>query len=257
MALKAFVKTLDEIDEKHRDLYVKTDGGYKLDAEGVEDVTALKNALERVKEENKVLKGRKESELSSEEKQELQKLRTEHAAAEEKRLVDEKNWKGLEERLRTDFTGKLTAEQEKAKAATLRLHQTLKENAATAAIAKNKGRVAPLLPHVMGALDVIDENGEFKVVVKDKNGVRYSKENPKEEMSVDELIKNDFLKNEDFMGVFEGNGYSGSGAHGGSTRQNGGGAFVISRADAKDAGKYQEAKAAAAKAGQTLSIAQE
>lgn len=57
MSLKAFVKSLDEVSEQFRVLYVEDgNGGFKLDAEGVEDVTGLKNSLTAVREELKTLK---------------------------------------------------------------------------------------------------------------------------------------------------------------------------------------------------------
>lgn len=253
MGLKAQIKDLSEVDEKHRDLYVKNDDGtYRLDAEGVEDIAALKNALSRERELNKK-KG--EDGLSKAEKEELKQLREEREKAEEKKLQDEKNYQGLEQRLKEKHTKELTAEQERAKKATEALHKTLRENAATQAIVKHKGRVAPLLPHVVNKLAVVEENGEHKVVVLDKDGnPRYSKENPKDVMSVDDLVSQDFLNNEDFMGVFEGKGSSGSGTIGGSGGGRQGGAFTISQADARDASKYQAAKANAVKAGGTLSI---
>lgn len=57
MALKAIVAKLEEVDEKYRDLYVENgNGGWKLDAEGVEDVSGLKNALAAEREEKRKLK---------------------------------------------------------------------------------------------------------------------------------------------------------------------------------------------------------
>lgn len=57
MKVKAFVKSLDEVSEPYRELYVEDcNGGFKLDAEGVEDVTGLKNSLTAVREELKTLK---------------------------------------------------------------------------------------------------------------------------------------------------------------------------------------------------------
>ena len=57
MSLKAFVKSLEEVSESARAFYVEDgNGGFKLDAEGVEDVTGLKNSLTAVREELKTLK---------------------------------------------------------------------------------------------------------------------------------------------------------------------------------------------------------
>lgn len=48
--LKAVVTKLDEVEEPLRSLYVEKNGKFVLDADGVEDVTGLKNALEAQKE---------------------------------------------------------------------------------------------------------------------------------------------------------------------------------------------------------------
>lgn len=252
MGLKAKIAKLEDVDEKYRDLYVENeDGTFRLDAEGVEDTSALKNALQRERELNKKKSG---DGLTAAEKQELAELRAEREKAEEKRLQDEKNWQGLEGRLKEKHTKELTAEQEKAKMATERLFKTLKENAATQAIAKHKGRVAPLLPHVMSKLDVVEKDGDYVVVVKDGKDARYSTKKPTDFMPVDELVETDFLKSDDFMGLFEGKGHSGSGAQGGSNGRGNGGAITINREDAKDHSKYVAAKAEAQKAGVPLQV---
>ena len=57
MALPATVDTLDELPEAVRTHYTATqDGRWRLDAEGVEDVTGLKSALEKERAERKALK---------------------------------------------------------------------------------------------------------------------------------------------------------------------------------------------------------
>lgn len=56
MALKAIVDSLDAVTEAHRPLYIPTgDGKFKLDAEGVEDVSGLKSALEKEREQRRTL----------------------------------------------------------------------------------------------------------------------------------------------------------------------------------------------------------
>ncbi len=59
MGLKVKVATLDGLDEPIRALYIKAPSGdgYILDADGVEDVTGLKNTLDRQKDELKEFKG--------------------------------------------------------------------------------------------------------------------------------------------------------------------------------------------------------
>lgn len=57
MTLPAYATTLDEIPEAARGLYVETgEGGFRLDAEGIEDVSGLKSALEKERTARKALK---------------------------------------------------------------------------------------------------------------------------------------------------------------------------------------------------------
>jgi hypothetical protein len=57
MPLPAYVDDLDALPEAVRDHYVQTeDGRWRLDAEGVEDVSGLKSALEKERTERKALK---------------------------------------------------------------------------------------------------------------------------------------------------------------------------------------------------------
>ncbi|KVD71798.1 hypothetical protein WI89_00830 [Burkholderia ubonensis] len=54
MGLKAVVDSIEVVDEKYRDLYVKGDDGkFRLDAEGIEDVSGLKTALQKERDTSK------------------------------------------------------------------------------------------------------------------------------------------------------------------------------------------------------------
>lgn len=64
MALKAFVDSLDSVDEAHRPLYVARDdgtAGFRINAEGVEDVSGLRATLSKYKEK---LKGLSDDQLA-------------------------------------------------------------------------------------------------------------------------------------------------------------------------------------------------
>lgn len=56
MALKAVLDTLDGVPTALHEFYTERDGKFYLDAEGVEDVSGLKSALERLKAEAKKAK---------------------------------------------------------------------------------------------------------------------------------------------------------------------------------------------------------
>lgn len=113
MALKAFVKSLDEIQESARAFYVEDgNGGFKLDAEGVEDVTGLKNSLTAVREELKTLKSdySKYKDLDPEKAREALKKMEE---LEDKGLLDAGKVDELvnrrTERMRMDFDSQVKA----------------------------------------------------------------------------------------------------------------------------------------------------
>lgn len=113
MKLKAFVKSLDEVPEQFRELYVEDgNGGFKLDAEGVEDVTGLKNSLAAVREELKTLKAdyTKYRDLDPDKAREALKKMEE---LEDKGLLDAGKIDELvarrTERMRMDFDSQVTA----------------------------------------------------------------------------------------------------------------------------------------------------
>lgn len=113
MSLKAFVKSLDEIPEQLRAFYVEDgNGGFKLDAEGVEDVTGLKNSLAAVREELKTLKSdyNKYKDLDPEKAREALKKIDE---LEDKGLLDQGKIDELvtrrTERMRMDFDSQVKA----------------------------------------------------------------------------------------------------------------------------------------------------
>lgn len=253
MAVRAYIKEISEVDDSLKGLYVQnTDGSYRLDVDGVEDISSLKNIIAKEREMNK----RKHEIMSADEKNELDLLRRERDEAQVKRLKEAEDWKSLENRLVEDYNRRLNEETSRAKRAQDVLFNTLKENEATKAIAKYKGKIKPLLPHVVNQLEVIEENGQYSVAVKDFSlgGVRYSKQSPKNSMSVEELVRTDFYDNEDFMGVFEGHSSVGSGATGNSVGTSNGGPITISREEAKNAVKFRQAHELASKSGKALNI---
>ena len=90
MALKFEIDSLDGLDSSIHSQYVKTDTGYRLDIDGLEDTNGLKTALVKERESNKEAKQK----LA-----ELEKLRDE---AERKTLEEQGKYKDLSERERND-----------------------------------------------------------------------------------------------------------------------------------------------------------
>lgn len=93
----------------------------------------------------------------------------------------------------------------------------------------------------------LDENG--KPIARDESGAMLMGKNGKDPLSVGEWLEGMREKAPHWFPA-----PSGGGAGGGNRGGSGGNAFTISRADARNPQKYQEAKAQAAKHGQQLQI---
>jgi hypothetical protein len=94
MALKTVLDSLEGVPSELHKLYVQKDGKYVLDAEGIEDVSGLKSALERKKQEaadaKKAAKELKEQlESLGMEPDEIKAIIADHQKAKDKKLIDE------------------------------------------------------------------------------------------------------------------------------------------------------------------------
>ena len=84
MALKAIVESLDSIPEAHRSFYIADGAGkFKLDAEGIEDVSGLKSALEKERIE------RRDAKAALEKYKDIDPVKYQ-AMLEQQRAIDEK-----------------------------------------------------------------------------------------------------------------------------------------------------------------------
>lgn len=252
--LKTEVATLDGVPEALHPFYVEDNGVFKL-----EDVSGLKSALTKTREEVKKLKGSKPNGdtggLSPAEKAELEELRSIKSKAEEAEALRKGEYEKLLTKKDADYKKMIEERDTKLSSSEKRFNKAVKTQVATAAIAKLKGKPAALLPHVLNRLDVKNLGDEdYEVVVVDRDGTpRNSVKDPSKPMTVEEMIEKDFADSDDFMGLFEGRSKSGSGASGGQGK-GAGGAVTITRTEAKDHGAYTAAKARATKAGVELQI---
>lgn len=255
MTLKASYDNKSDIPESLASLYKEQGDKFILDAEGVEDVSGLKNALESERElrrslEKKVGKTNVSNDkLSPSERDELANLRRARQEAEDKALLDKGEYNKLEQRLHTDYGSKLSAKDEDINKYRTSLHETLLENAANVALINHKGDVNLLGRHVKDHLKVEEQDGSFKVFVKDGDTTRYSLKDPKKPMSVDELVETEFLTHDSFAKAFEGRGNSGGGTPSGYSNGRGG-SVTITRDQARNPRAYRAAAEAARKAGQ-------
>lgn len=118
MALKAVVESLETVQEAHRSLYIQKDGKFFLDAEGVEDVSGLKSALEREREDRR--KAREDlAKYKDIDPTKYQELLAKQREIEEKGLIDAgkidelvaNRVQAMKEKLEGDLTSEKTKSQ--------------------------------------------------------------------------------------------------------------------------------------------------
>jgi hypothetical protein len=139
------------------------------------------------------------------------------------------------------------------------LRKTLVDAAAADALTKagvKPNMVRLLVNELRGIADVEipdADDGSPRVYLKNEAGGRRTthRQGQTGDMSIEEWAS-DFAR-KDYPDAFDAGGASGGGKNGSGARQ-GGGAFTISLADAKDPAKYRRVADEAAKAGQTLTI---
>ncbi|HEX8556675.1 MAG TPA: hypothetical protein VF668_01160 [Pyrinomonadaceae bacterium] len=162
--MKTFVKSLDEVEEQFRGLYVQVKGGFELKLEGTEQHSAfgqINGQLETLKNKFKDVDPAKYAELVKAE-QEFNQLQAKITEATE----------SVTKQLTTQFNtekDRLTGEVKELEEA---LHDALVVSAATSAIAQ----VAPdnvelLLPHVVKQMKVVkNKDGKREAVILDEKG---------------------------------------------------------------------------------------
>lgn len=274
MALKAVVASLDEVPEPHRALYVQKNGKYVLDAEGVEDVSGLKSALESergnaktIAAQLKAIKDALGDNDPGKAAEAMKRLQALEAAAELGEIPEtlrpkvEKLFESRTEALRKEHDNQIKALTRKATdlqavvdttkgslkrvtidsaLKTMAIEQKVRKDLIDAAVAKFT------VVGIDGVTWDLDEHG--KVVAKKDGQVKFGK-NATDPMSFDEGFE--LLKTQ-HPSFFEPS--TGSGAQNGPGSKSGSSQFTISAADAKDVLKYRTVSDAAEKAGQAVSI---
>ena len=254
LKLKLTADEHNSLDEGLKGLYEEKDGVFVLGVDGIEDTSGLKSALEkerkRARDLEKAAKAYEGVGMTPEEIAELVKAREE---AEKSSLEKKGEWEKLKVQMLDKHQKDLSAKDEEVKKMKQTLESFLVDAAATEAIASAKGIPQLLLPHVKSAVSVVEEDGKYQVRVMGKDGPRVNAKG--EFLGIKDLVS-EMRESDIFSRAFEGSGISGGGAAP-SAQKGSRGTHVISRADARDASKYQAAKAEAEKAGVELVVAPE
>jgi len=210
MALKAVVDSLDGVPEPLRAAYIEKDGKFVLDAEGVEDVTGLKSALQKERDARSKLDKQlaQYKDLDPEKYRELLKEKEEF----ERTTLEKKgDFDKLKDQLVQKHQDELKTVGEKLTAREKFIEKVVAENVALAEITKAEGNTTLLKPHVMASIRVVEEDGEFVAKVVDAKGNPRIANGKGDEMTIADLIA-ELKSSEEFSGAFKGTGSSGSGA---------------------------------------------
>ncbi len=191
MALKLTLDSLDGLDDGVKSLYAEKDGKFRLDVEGVEDVTGLKSALEKERSARRDLEKRMKTALSEDDLEEYARLKAEADKGKDK---DE-----ILKSMRARHEKELEQSRQEAAAVKARLEKTVLESTATQLLAKHGGNVSLLLPHILGQLRPEEIDGNLSVV-------------PASAATIDDVMSG--LKSS-FPQAFAAPATSGSGASGG------------------------------------------
>lgn len=222
MALKLIVKTIEEVDEAMRPLYVERDGAWHLDAEGFDEhpsVAKYKQQQEAARRAERAMKtqvekweklGKTDEEIAALiAAEEHNKQTALERAGEWDKLKEQMNKKHQDEIKR--WEGLTEAEKQNNSKLKGKLERYLIDAQATAAIAAAEGEPELLLPIVKRFMKVEeDDNGEFYTsIVDDKGGARVNgKGDP---LSLAELLAE--MKGSEKLGrAFKASGSSGGGS---------------------------------------------
>jgi len=235
MALKAILDSIDDAPEAIRDEYVEKDGKYVLNVEPVggyalEDVTGLKSALgrERTTRENLEKTVVKFKDLDPDKArtalEKLAEFESIDPAKEADKLANTK-FEAAKAQLLAKHGEEIVQRDERIGKLTGSVDKLVRRSAAVQAIAEAKGSVELLLPHILGATRVKENDaGEFTVEVIDAAGNVRIGNSAGEPMTLTGLLA-EMRASEAFGRAFDGEGQSGSGKQidngGGGVRQMG------------------------------------
>ena len=173
LKLKVTADEFEGLDEGIKGLYEERDGEYALPVEGIEDTGGLKSALEKerkaARDASKRLKDYEGLGLSAEE---IAQLKEAQRQAEEDKAKKSGEWEKLKGQMQEKHQQEIKAREEKVASMRKALESHLVDAQATSAISAAKGNAKLLLPHVKSAVQVIEEDGEYKVQVMGKDGPR-------------------------------------------------------------------------------------
>lgn len=222
------VDSIDKVPEDFRPLYQESGDGKYVLAENLKPVTgaitrfqaALKAARAEAKGKATIdlspLQdyGTSPEEILSSVNAKIEQLETAAAGSKEAKLNVDK----VKEDLGKAHAIQLSQKDAKVSAYKAQLDKLMINNVANAAIAELKGDAELLMPHLAGHIQSVEEDGQFKVFVVDKEKNKRFSGVTAEPMTIKELVA-EFKASEKFARLFESEAPSGGGIRPGSTGQ--------------------------------------
>ena len=208
--LKAIVDSLDGIPEPLQELYVLKGDKYFLDADGVEDVSGLKNALNSEKEERRKAKEALAAFEGIDPVKHKEMLKAQEDADKAK-LEGKGAWETLKTQLIDAHNGELKKRDDRITGLLGAVEEFLVDAQATAAITSAKGEPVLLLPHVKRQVKVTERDGKFSVQVIGKDGQPRIANGKGDPFTIQDLVT-EMQADPTFGRAFEAGGAGGSGA---------------------------------------------
>src|ERR1017187_6045650 len=240
MALKAKItadefKALPEVLQKEykplgEDATKATE--FLLDAEGVEDVTGLKNNSTKLLNEKALIEKQLKDYRALGDPEKVKKAVAQIAELEEKRLREEGDFKKIQEQTITKHAEEMAAKDKELAKVNGFLAENLIDAEAVKAIVAEKGKPKLLLRHVVSQMKVIvnEATGKPEAVVVDASGTPRIATGGGQRMTVIDLVK-ELKADPDFGGAFEPSGAAGGGATKGAPTTSAGGAKTVIATD--------------------------
>lgn len=221
MTLKAFLGSLEDLDQATASLYRETDAGYVLDVEPVEgyaleDVAGLKKVVSELQAKNQRQRDALKawSELKPDEvRASLEELEALRLAGADQKAKFAEQVKAHESRIESKYKAQLEEATARANSATQRLRDEMVDRHLAEAISATQGYDHFLRPALRERVKVVDEEGEMHVRVFDGDDVKlaFPKGMTPRPMTVREFVE-DLRSDEKWANAFQGAAVGGSGS---------------------------------------------
>lgn len=213
MALDAVVDDIEGVPEQARDFYTQTeDGKYRLDVSGVEfpeDVQGLKSALEKEREAAKQYKSQLRQ-FENIDLSEIQALKEAEQKRQDELAARRGEFDKLLEKKQAKWQEELQSRDTRVKELEGRISDLLRDQEARKALAAHEANVDLLLPHVLGKVSLIEEDGRhLAVVVGDEGAPRLNDDGAY--MTISQLVA-EMAEDKRYAGAFPATVKTGGGA---------------------------------------------